>query len=117
MELCSMFCAILDGSGVWRRMDTCICMAESLCCSPETIITLLISYNPIQNKKFKVLKNKISRDKGKILKVSKQKGKVLYEQVIIRMAYGIGFFKIGILQARKHSTMIYLIPTLYQPLC
>ena len=71
MELCSMFCAILDGSGVWRRMDTCICMAESLCCSPETIITLLISYNPIQNKKFKVLKNKISRDKGKILKVPK----------------------------------------------
>ena len=25
-------------------MDTCIGMAESLCCSPETITTLLISY-------------------------------------------------------------------------
>ena len=24
-----------------------ICMAESLCCSPETITTLLISYAPI----------------------------------------------------------------------
>ena len=23
------------GAGVWGRMDTCICMAESLCCSPE----------------------------------------------------------------------------------
>ena len=34
-------------------MDTCICMAESLRCSPETIITLLIGYIPIQNKKFK----------------------------------------------------------------
>ena len=43
MELCSMFCAILDGSGVWRRMDTCICMAESPCHSSETI-TLLISF-------------------------------------------------------------------------
>ena len=32
-------------------MDTCICMAESLCCSPETITRLLISYTPIQNKK------------------------------------------------------------------
>ena len=30
--------------GVWGRMDTCICMAESLCYSPETITTLLISY-------------------------------------------------------------------------
>ena len=30
--------------------DTCICMAESLCCSPETITTLLIGYRPIQNK-------------------------------------------------------------------
>ena len=28
-------------------------MAESLCCPPETITTLLISYVPIQNKKFK----------------------------------------------------------------
>ena len=33
------------------RMDTCICIAESLRCSPETITTLLISYTPIQNKK------------------------------------------------------------------
>ena len=30
-------------------MDTCICMAESLHCSPETITTLLIGYTPIQN--------------------------------------------------------------------
>ena len=36
-ELCSMFCSRLDGRGVWGRMDTCICMAESLCCLPETI--------------------------------------------------------------------------------
>ena len=26
-----------------------VCMAESLCCPPETITTLLISYTPIQN--------------------------------------------------------------------
>ena len=30
-------------------MDTCICMAESLCCSSETITTLLIGYIPKQN--------------------------------------------------------------------
>ena len=35
------------GGGVWGRMDTCICMAESLRCSPETITTLLISYTPM----------------------------------------------------------------------
>ena len=34
-------------------MDTCIGMAESLCCAPETITTLLIGYIPIQNKKLK----------------------------------------------------------------
>ena len=36
--------------GSLGEMDTC--MAESLHCSPETITTLLISYTPIQNKKF-----------------------------------------------------------------
>ena len=39
-------------------MDTCICMAESLPYSPETTTTLLVSYIPIQNKKFKVEKKK-----------------------------------------------------------
>ena len=43
--------------GVWGRMDTCTCMAESLCCSLETcpqysqLTTLLTGYNSIQNKK------------------------------------------------------------------
>ena len=37
-------------------MDTCICMTESLGCSSETIITLLIGSIPIQNKKFKNIK-------------------------------------------------------------
>ena len=41
----------LDGVGVvWGRTDTCVCMAESLHCSPETITTLLISYTSTQNK-------------------------------------------------------------------
>ena len=48
----SVLCGSLDGRGVWGRMDTCVCMAESLCCSPETITTLLIDYTPKQNKKF-----------------------------------------------------------------
>ena len=46
-ELYSMLCGSLDGKGVWGRMYTCKCMAESLCCPPETIATLLISYTPI----------------------------------------------------------------------
>ena len=45
-EFCSMLCGSLDGKGVWERTDTCICMAESLCCVPETV-TLSISYTPI----------------------------------------------------------------------
>ena len=31
------------------EMDTSICMAESLCCSPETTTTFLIGSTPIQN--------------------------------------------------------------------
>ena len=42
----------LDEKDVWGRMDTCICMAETLCCPPETITALLIGYTSIQNKKF-----------------------------------------------------------------
>ena len=52
-ELCSVLRGSLGGREVWGRMDTCICMAEPLCCSPETITTLLISYTPVQNKKVK----------------------------------------------------------------
>ena len=35
-------------------MDSGICVAESLCYSPEMTTVLLIGYTPIQNKKFKV---------------------------------------------------------------
>ena len=50
-ELCSMLCGSLDGRGVWGRKDTWICMAESLCCAPETITTVLIGYTPKEDKK------------------------------------------------------------------
>ena len=50
-KLPSMLHGSLDGRGVQRRMDTCVCMAGSLCCSPETITKMLICYTPIQNEK------------------------------------------------------------------
>ena len=46
-----MFCGSLDGRRACGRMDTCICLAELLCCAPETITTLLIGYTPIQDEK------------------------------------------------------------------
>ena len=52
MELCSMLCARLD---TWR-MDSCLCIAGSLRCPPETTTKVLISYTPIPNNKFKVWK-------------------------------------------------------------
>ena len=51
MELCSMLCSSLDRRGFGGRVDTCIRMAESLPCPLETIITLLMGYTPVQNKK------------------------------------------------------------------
>ena len=41
-DLCSVLYGSLDGRGVWGRMDTCICKAEVLPCSPETITNLLV---------------------------------------------------------------------------
>ena len=41
-----MLCGSQDRRGVWGRMDTCIHMAESFCCPPEIITTLLICYTP-----------------------------------------------------------------------
>ena len=49
MDLGSMLCASLDARGLWGRLDTCICMAESLHYSPDPITKLLIDYTPIQN--------------------------------------------------------------------
>lgn len=40
--------AILNGMGVWGRMDTGICTAVSLRCSSESTTTLFIGCTPIQ---------------------------------------------------------------------
>ena len=42
-----MLCGSLEGKGVWEWEDIGVCVAESLCCPPETITTLLIGYTPI----------------------------------------------------------------------
>ena len=44
-ELCSI--SSLDRRVVWGRMNTYICIAESLCSLPETITTLLTGYTPM----------------------------------------------------------------------
>ena len=49
VELYSMLCGSWDGS--LGRTDTCICLTESLHCSPESITTLLIGYTSIQKEK------------------------------------------------------------------
>ena len=49
-------------------MDTCICMAESLPCSLETITTLLIGHTPIQKKKFLKISKEILQKRTKIVK-------------------------------------------------
>ena len=64
MGLCSMLCGNLSGRGIWGRMDTCVCMTESICYSLETITTIT-SYTQIQSKK--VFKKRIS---GHIFKPS-----------------------------------------------
>ena len=71
MELCSILCGGLDGREVWGRMDTCICLIESLCCPYETIKALLTGYTPVQNKKLK--KKQKTKTKKKKHKTQKTK--------------------------------------------
>ena len=66
-ELCLMLWGSLGvPRGVWGRMDPCICMAEPLPCSPETVIALLIGYTPVQNEKLK----KKDLAQGKFLRIA-----------------------------------------------
>ena len=46
-ELCSLLCDNLNGKRIWRRIDTCIRIIESLCYTSETNTTLLINDTPI----------------------------------------------------------------------
>ena len=36
-DLCPVTCGSLGGRGAWGRRDPCVCVAESLCCPPETV--------------------------------------------------------------------------------
>ena len=81
MELFSMLLGSLDGRGIWGRMDTCICMAESLHCPPGTmsLTTLLISYTPIQNEKFKKKKYSFRSHKQRVMSIPIQGGQTSNE--------------------------------------
>ena len=52
-ELCSVLCGRLDGRGLWGSMNICVCMAESLCCPPETVTTLSTGCIQYKIKSFK----------------------------------------------------------------
>ena len=42
-ELSSVFCNNVNGKRIWKRIDTCICITESLCWIPESNTTLLVN--------------------------------------------------------------------------
>ena len=59
-ELCSVLCGSLDGQGARGRMDSCICMAKSLCASdlPQHCVSARLQYKiESVNKKHKQKQN------------------------------------------------------------
>ena len=52
-ELCSRLCNNLSEKRVSDRIDTCICITESLLSTPVPKMTLLFNYMPIKNFKNK----------------------------------------------------------------
>ena len=82
------YMAALDRREVWGRTDTCICMAESLCCPTATITTLLISYIfHYKIKFFKMNLQNIQTHIGKENKCMVIKGKGEWEKNKLR--YGM----------------------------
>ena len=55
----SLLGSSLDGKGAWERMDACVCMAEFLHSSPETITALSVNELYIPQYKIKSSKKKI----------------------------------------------------------
>ena len=52
-ELCSMSCGSLDGRGIWGRMDTWICLAESLAVHLKLLQHCSVAILQYKNKKLK----------------------------------------------------------------
>ena len=44
-KLCSVSYNNINGKRIWRRIDACMCTTESLCCTPETNIKLLVTWS------------------------------------------------------------------------
>ena len=65
-------------------MDTCICMAKSLCCPAETITTLLVGYTQVQNKKWK--KKKTTESPASPEKFLRVISEVVYQAVVLCLA-------------------------------
>ena len=58
-QLCSILCNNLNGKRISRRIDTCICITESLCCTPET------NKHNIANQLYSNIKLKLKKKKKK----------------------------------------------------
>ena len=53
-ELCLIFWEYyINGKRFFKKIDTCLCITESLCCTPETNTTSLINCAPIKINFFK----------------------------------------------------------------
>ena len=55
-------------------MDTCVCMAESLCCSSQTLTTLLISDTSIQASQVALVVKNLPANSGDIKDIGSSLG-------------------------------------------
>ena len=52
-EFCSVLCNNLNGERIGKRIDSSICITESICYTPEANATLLINYTKYKIKSYK----------------------------------------------------------------
>ena len=85
----SLLYGSLDGRGVWGRMDTCVCMAESLHCPPAIITTLLTVYTQTQNKKLKKIFKKFKSENS-------------HQKIVINVTRALLQSSISLVQSPSH---------------
>ena len=59
--------SMLNGRELWGRIDTCMCMAESLCCSPAITTTKIKSLKFFEEEEYCIVTWKVrSMNQGKL---------------------------------------------------
>ena len=88
-----MFCNCLNGKWTWKRIDMCVCVPESICCTTEASIVTNIVNQLYSNIKSFLIKNKHSShtQKKNCLNITSKKHIQIYVIMQVKLTYVLRF--------------------------